>query len=75
MCPGLVDAFHSKNASKEAIKGAKGAKRVWLALLAAGFPFQMLWVRQNHFGGAAPSGFFVSFFSSGMGGGQGPLPP
>src|SRR5262245_52653081 len=34
----IVVAFHSKNASKEAIKGAKGAKRSWLALLEAGFP-------------------------------------
>src|SRR5262249_24321554 len=42
----IVDAFHSKNASKVAIKGAKGAKRIWLALLEAGFPFQMLWGAQ-----------------------------
>jgi hypothetical protein len=37
-----VDAFDSNKATKEAIKGAKGAKRVWLALLAAGLPFQMI---------------------------------
>jgi hypothetical protein len=30
---------NSKRASKSAIKGAKRAKRSWLALLAAGFPF------------------------------------
>jgi hypothetical protein len=33
-----VGAIHFKNACKEAIKGAKRAKRSWLALLAAGFP-------------------------------------
>src|SRR5262249_13537374 len=31
-CPGHVDALHFMNASKEAIKGAKGAKRIWLAI-------------------------------------------
>src|SRR5262249_37610405 len=35
---GHVDPFHSKNASKEANKGAKGAKSSWLALLEASFP-------------------------------------